>query len=271
MIERFNFYDVYGYLIPGAVLIALIWLPHAIAGGLTPSGDVSAALAALIGAYVAGHILQVVANKTIPINAAGDGRFPSDRMLDDADKTFASDFKKKVAVAILNRFGLNIRVPAERTAAFFLCRDALIVAKTTPYVEQFQGLYAMMRGVCAAAAIGCAYHTGWLWSPWIPEDCRDPVVAGVLLLLLLAILLAALGMDDRTAFGELVLCAILAAGILAADGSSRGSGAMSAAAILSLLVAIVTFGAYLSFASEWAKTVYRNFYLLSKAPPPKST
>ncbi|HVR40928.1 MAG TPA: hypothetical protein VMU84_17685 [Thermoanaerobaculia bacterium] len=264
MIDRFNFYDIYGYLIPGMLLIALIWLPHAVVAGAMPSAAVTAAVAALIAAYIAGHVLQVLATKVIPINTGAGGRFPSDWMLDEDDSTFPSALKKSLADAIKTRFGLDVRnhAPSRRTA-FFLCRDALIAAKTTPYVEQFQGLYALMRGICAASAIGCAYQIGWLWSPWICEECRVPAAGFTMILLLLAVFLGMLHGDDRTALGGLVLFLFAAAGTLTANGLARHTGVLSAGALSSLTVAILTFGAYLSFAAEWVKTIYRGFVVLA--------
>jgi len=33
MIERFNFFDVYGYLLPGGLLMVLTWLPFGLISG----------------------------------------------------------------------------------------------------------------------------------------------------------------------------------------------------------------------------------------------
>lgn len=49
MLDRFNFFDVYAYLLPGAVAIALAWLPYVLLGADLPSGAVSGALALLGG------------------------------------------------------------------------------------------------------------------------------------------------------------------------------------------------------------------------------
>ena len=66
MIERFNLYDIYGYLIPGAAWLALLAFPfylalpelHVSIAGLTSVG--------LGGGYVAGHYLSGLARSWIP-------------------------------------------------------------------------------------------------------------------------------------------------------------------------------------------------------------
>lgn len=59
MIERFNFYDVYGYLIPGVLLGAVLWIPHALVQGLYVPSDLTTALAAVAFAYIAGLLIAL--------------------------------------------------------------------------------------------------------------------------------------------------------------------------------------------------------------------
>ena len=94
MIDRFNFYDIYGYFIPGALLIALLWIPY----GEMPSKEISAALLMIVAAYIAGHILQIVATKALPSKILFDGayRTPSDLLLSTHPKAFPLDFRQKV-------------------------------------------------------------------------------------------------------------------------------------------------------------------------------
>jgi hypothetical protein len=41
VIERFNFYDVFGFFIPGSVLLLLLWLPVGLARRSFPSSDLT--------------------------------------------------------------------------------------------------------------------------------------------------------------------------------------------------------------------------------------
>lgn len=76
MIERFNFYDVYAYLIPGFVLVALLWLPFGLTTDAWPEADVASAVAALILGYVVGLVLHTISARSIQLTG-DDGAFPS--------------------------------------------------------------------------------------------------------------------------------------------------------------------------------------------------
>jgi hypothetical protein len=61
MIDRFNFYDVYGYLLPGLALVALLGLPGVMIAGNLPSSELVSALAAVAAAYVIGQLAHAFA------------------------------------------------------------------------------------------------------------------------------------------------------------------------------------------------------------------
>ncbi|MEK6375715.1 MAG: hypothetical protein AABO58_23805 [Acidobacteriota bacterium] len=265
MIERLNFYDLYGYLIPGAVLIGVIWLPFAVAFGWYPPADFGGAVLALIGAYVAGHILQAIATNVVPSTV--DGQYPSVRMLDDDDETFTPAFKKLLADRITAKFGVDVKTQREaRDVAFLQCRAALIASKAAAYVEQFQGMYVLMRGIAASAAIGCAFTLGWLWSPFL-DRCLASIAA--MTVVTSAALLAVIWRhripkkgDERYVYIALILAGVAAGGSLAAMHGYRAQSPLSAAAILELLSALWAFGAYRAFGQKFAATVYRDFMSL---------
>ncbi|HUP62768.1 MAG TPA: hypothetical protein VNA69_20375 [Thermoanaerobaculia bacterium] len=278
MIERFNFYDVYGYLIPGAILIALLWLPHAVALGANTPTDLTAALIATIAAYVTGHILQIVANRVVPSKV--EGRYPSDRLLDEDDQTFPADYKLRLKAVIQRHLRLDVSHRSNRRTAFLLCRDALIASKSTSYGEQFQGMYTLMRGVSCAAAVGCAYHVGWLWSAFIDwHPLLFPIVLFVMFAILLiqstfhalyaqrAKLVSGWWQIRPLLFAVVCLLAVASGGVLAARRTAHAVGALSAAACVSFLACLWAFGSYREFSRTWAKTVYRAYYLLRTNPP----
>jgi len=273
MIERFNFYDLYGYVIPGALLAAVIWLPHALVQGLAIPTALSAAVAAVIGVYIAGHLLQAIAtnvlSSTMPVKTPNGivDRYPSDRLLDSDDETLPASVKAQLVTRIRERFAIDVQERANRDAAFLLCRNSVVAGKTAPYVEQFQGMYALMRGIACAAGIGCAYDLGWLWSAFI--DHREPALR-IAVFIAVGVVAARYQWNvpkapasSRLAFATLILFAVAGSGVLAANGSSRNTGLVSTVASLSLLAALWGFGAYRVFARTWAKTVYQQFYLSS--------
>lgn len=170
MIDRFNFYDIYGYLLPGTLLLGLFWLPFGLSTGSLPSKEISATLLLLALAYIAGHVLQTVAAIVAPSTVAdssGEVRARSSILLDAANSKFSATFKDDLSRKIKAAFD-NVEILgdkpgdlANRDAAFFQARAYLIRNKAANYVEQFEGLYAMMRGLGCAFFIGCAYLVGW--------------------------------------------------------------------------------------------------------------
>ena len=66
MIDRFNFFDIYAYLLPGVAFLGLMWLPFGIVGGSWPSADLSSALFSLVAAYIVGHVLYYPAKAALP-------------------------------------------------------------------------------------------------------------------------------------------------------------------------------------------------------------
>jgi hypothetical protein len=103
VIERLNFYDVYGYLLPGVALLGVIWLPFWVVTRYELPAALSSALAILFVGYVAGHFISRVSTLAFPSSrveraqGAKDGaparperrRLPSDYILDDSESSIA--------------------------------------------------------------------------------------------------------------------------------------------------------------------------------------
>lgn len=181
MIPNFNFYDVYGYFLPGFLLLTLIWLPFGFRGHW-PKTELASALVAVTYSYIAGHILQTIARKVIPPkirDLGGATRFPSDVLLDNENRTLPESMKSALRARVQACFDIDIHtdlgheavsrdtsISTERNSAFLLCRDLLIKAKTMTYSEQFQGMYTLMTGLTASLALGVAYFIGWGLGGW---------------------------------------------------------------------------------------------------------
>jgi hypothetical protein len=103
---------------------------------------------------------------------ANHERFPSDLLLDKTDSRFPSELKGKLASQVAELFGLALVVDQDgdgendtskrRQAAFFQARTYLIVKNAARYAEQFQGLYALMRGLGCSFFAGAVYLVGWV-------------------------------------------------------------------------------------------------------------
>jgi hypothetical protein len=156
MIERFNFYDIYGYLIPGAAWLALLALPVYLTH---PSWTLSVAALTSVGlggGYLAGHYLSGLARTWLPSQKL------SEKVLDDSDPTLAADVKGVCREYLLNRFRLDWSQPDAKKEVFYLFRTALAQAKVGSYVEQYQGIATMCRSLAAAALLTICYYVAWV-------------------------------------------------------------------------------------------------------------
>jgi hypothetical protein len=121
----------------------------------------------LVFSYVIGHELQTIAAATVPSSIkdpSGRMRAPSDRILDPDDQTLASKVKAQLEHYVTTEFETDLGtthtatgsddVSSSRTDV--LCRGLLIRQKAADYIEQFEGLYAMIRGLTMAFLVGFA-------------------------------------------------------------------------------------------------------------------
>jgi hypothetical protein len=158
MIERLNFYDLYGYLLPGAALIAVVYLPFLMAGSPAPSLELSSAVISLILAYLLGHLLQILVRPVFT-----EGPYPSDTLITGEGKSgFPADFKSELRKLLLDDFTLDVSKAADRATVFESCRYAVQSKETTSYAEQHQGMYVLMRGLAGVSLIGTANQLGWI-------------------------------------------------------------------------------------------------------------
>lgn len=285
MIERLNFYDIYGYLLPGLTFLGLIWLPFGLVSQHWPPAELSSALVALVVGYITGHILQGLATKAIPStrkDRRGEPRYPSDILLDDGDETFSREVKGRLADRILEHFGIDVSDAGNpdpksrerrRQDAFFLCRRALMRQGIASYAEQFEGMYALMRGLAAACGLSFFYDLGWALAGFFSASL-GPVVVYILVAGLL--LLAVLQRSTKAFWLAGVVLLLLGAQL----GSRKMVDLMShfflvpayfelqtslmlfAICLASLFVALRCYDAYQQFASLFAETVYRDFCAL---------
>jgi hypothetical protein len=178
MIEKFNFYDVYGYLIPGLILLALLWMPFGLFLHQWPPAELTSAILALVFAYILGHLIQITALAIVPPKIKdpfGELRLPSDILL-DSKSLFSENLQKKIADRCKKQFEIEIspgkdpgntaeeqvrKISGARREAFLRARNALVNDEKKGYGEQFQGLYAMMGGMVIGLGIAAFYFIGW--------------------------------------------------------------------------------------------------------------
>jgi hypothetical protein len=218
MIERFNFFDVYAYLLPGLAFLGLMWLPFGIVGGSWPSADLSSALLSLVAAYIVGHALYFPSSEALSTEDVGQYRagvplwraiptHPSNFILDAGERTFPERFKMGLGNLINSWFRGDAEVDvafswdnadqsevqrmadesARRDLAFLLCRSVLVTANAASYAQQFEGLYQFLRCLTAVFALGFANHVGWALALRTPISRCVSLVAAVAVLAIIAV------------------------------------------------------------------------------------
>jgi hypothetical protein len=172
--------------------VASIWhYQQIVAGGAIVGHRLHSGILAF--SYVIGHVLQTFAAATVPSKRRWNGkmRAPSDRILDPDDGELAPKLKSELERHVKAEFEIDLstthaatgsdEISSRRKDAFFLCRGLLIRQKAADYIEQFEGLYAMLRGLSVAFGIGAVYLAGWGCSSFTSGGAEDVALAMALL------------------------------------------------------------------------------------------
>lgn len=290
MIERLNFYDIYGYLIPGILLLTILLFPYELSREALQLDWKSAALGLVI-AYIFGHVIQGMARVAFPSTRSPARsrlrRNPSEILLDANDQTFSSELKRLLIERIRAEFKIELEhsegnqdvIRKRRDDAFMLCRMRLIHIGTARYAEQFEGLYALMRGVTASCSLGTAYYIGFLIQFAVlsfPGVLTTPYARLTLAMVsVLLLLLAGILQNHRIGFWLMALLLLLFPTVFLAQIPERFASPTMPATVAFLLVffALRCCSAYRFFAKHFAMTVYRDFCALPLPvpPPPPAT
>lgn len=282
MIQNLNFYDIYGYLIPGLTFAILVWLPQGLMTKQWPPADWTSALLAVVIGYVIGHVVQILGSNALPLRTL-DGRFPSEALLDQDDKNFSADLKARLQDRIKTFSGIDVRtdlkscevtpeVSGQRRDGFFFCRDALLTSKTISYGEQMQGMYSLMDGLTVAFALAAMHHFGWGLSGIQRGTLEGFAWTAVVMGLVGAIVIAATGLEKakmtkaRLMAGFLML-ALLASGYILGLGKVSNldqRGRLAAITLAGIFASLTCYAAYKYFTRMYAETIYRAFNLYEK-------
>jgi hypothetical protein len=283
MIERFNFYDVYGYLIPGVVLILTLLVPEYISSPYSSDTNEWVILIAGVAvAYLAGNVLQTIAMNAIPSSKDAERKprsYYSVTILNKDDATFSKDFKEHISSRARDLFQVDLHVDETATDAIASARqDAFQLARRLPtktgYADQFQGLEVMMRGVTLALWCGSAYSVGFAIGPYLEPSGSALIAlsaAIVICFLVFSVPQVALPSQKNPALPDAkdrhLLCSIamwLLIADLAVNGALVGSRYYSNGELPVLLLLATSYlgisfrllSAYYVFAKEFAKAVW---------------
>ena len=296
MIEKFNFYDVYGYFVPGAAFLAILWIPFGLVSHKWPSSTWTDAIIVAVLAYIVGHLLQSIATNAIPSweikTPTGNNRYPSEIYLDPGDKELPENSKKQIQELIKKQFNLELQVdkPGDdaideiRHNAFLLARHVLIQGKAASYAEQSQGMYALTRGLVSAFALACTYWLGWGIAAAMKS--RSAVGTSIIVLAASLVILANISFtllrrssappkERRVRRRRIELgYAFVLVVALCTGGYALGmhvsvtvrQGAMLAfLSTWAFIACLRAYGAYKSFAGQFAATVWRGYLAYSVA------
>jgi hypothetical protein len=283
VIERFNFYDVYGYLIPGFVWTLLLLLPFYLV--FDPQTiSVAELTAVLIVAYVAGHFLGGLARQALPGAKYKIGTtmvYKSVAILSDeyAGKDgLPPGLKAKLARCFKDRYEFDPTEPFDVRGVqqmFYLCRAALSHAKLGAYVEQYQGMSSLTRSLAFGTCVAAIYYVAWVTGAVIRGAVSGTPDITPLLILAITVLGAdyfgrALSREDEN-IQALKLSRLECAAtilLLAAIGLTAGYWsplarrelfALTIGAIILWLASLRFRSAHTSFESYLALGVYRDF------------
>ena len=287
MIDKFNFYDIYGYFVPGLALLAVLWLPFGLLKDQWPSADWGSAIVGVVAAYLLGHLLQAVAGKVVPSRTHA-GRFPSAALL-DKDSTIAAPLQDMLANSIEGKFGLELKpgqpqsdsTDAVRDEASNIVRLLLVRDKGTSYSEQFEGMYSLSRGLFAALCVAVAYWFGW--GSGVCQRRWTEMIASFVIVLALVVS-SIIGYEVTVRSNRLkadvqqklwywyalsLLVTLFCVGYVLGGRHAVTrlvAGDLALAALAAVPLAIRTYGQYKSFTESYAKAIWHDYLAyLSKA------
>jgi hypothetical protein len=286
LIEKFNFYDIYGYFLPGLGFLGVLWLPFLMLHSGWPPSEWGSAIAALAIAYLLGHLLHGLGTNALPSEVSANKRYPSAAVLDPGSGKKPPDLpdaiRNKISAIVLNKFGLDLgvsevgknEIDAARNTAFSLARQTLSKDKVVSYPEQFEGMYALSRGLAVALGLGSFYFLGWSASSrqcFAKPVCISATIA-VLLLVIVCLYLVwqSPGKVTRTilericlfAVGATLLCFGYYLGWQYDPGHAKEIH-FGLVAVAMLIASLRFYSAYKFFAIHFAKTVWRDFLAFS--------
>ncbi len=175
MEKKLNLQDLFGFLFPGAVLCAIVYVFLVKIGKITPGQlDWSATLAMLPIAYVVGVLVHQFSSWLLH---EGDVALT---IMQDDDGTFTRDFKQKVREAFAELFKLPASGDRNTCQTMFnACYDYVLQQGKGIYVENHYGIYSLCRSMIFISPVAGALAL-WLVA-------RESTLAATEYVLLLSI------------------------------------------------------------------------------------
>lgn len=183
MKDKFNLYDLLGYIVPGTlVCILLILFFNRVLGisslTLESFQSFGESLIFLIVAYFVGQLVQARANVVEEKEIRSWGGWFSQQFLRDSDGHYGTDFKKKLKNSIKEYFDIDVSAKEsgdkEYQEAFNLCYSLIVQKGAAQHTEIHNGIYSLYRGFIVTCQLGVllfsielAKHISIIGFKWI--------------------------------------------------------------------------------------------------------
>jgi len=165
METKFNFYDFVGYVIPGALLLGLLYWASIsfFALPLTVKVDsIGESILFVASSYFAGHLVQALGNVLEAREVKKWGGWYSVQFLRDSDTHYTPQFKREIKRIAEKMFGLSPEAETTNSVSkdkryqeiFNLCYALIVQEGAATHTEIFNGIYSLYRGMLAAVWIG---------------------------------------------------------------------------------------------------------------------
>lgn len=165
MQSKFNFYDFVGYVIPGALILLLLYwfiLGFFNLELLIKVTSIGESLLFLAASYFLGHLIQALGNLIEKKQVEKWGGWFSEQFLRDDNEYYTPEFKSKLKECAQEIFGLSLNSSSEdeqikknkRQETFSLCYSLVVQEDAAIHTEIFNGIYSLYRGLLASVWVG---------------------------------------------------------------------------------------------------------------------
>jgi hypothetical protein len=167
MLDKFNFYDLLGYLIPGGtVVLVLYWFAREVVVLPVPTlpTDLGGSLLFLGLSYAVGNVVQTVGSwyEKNWVNRRECGQRLSERLLAANDRRLSTGLKKQIIDCAQAKFGLSLDAhdsdpKVGRIAPrelFDLCYALVVQKGLAQHTEIFLAINGLARGMIFASWVG---------------------------------------------------------------------------------------------------------------------
>jgi hypothetical protein len=277
METKFNLYDVFGYFIPGSVMVIVLYL-FLLGMGVTiaqdHSLDWSSALILIPVAYVIGNLIHqfmrpIIHVRNFAVKLASD----NDNSLPDQFKVYWREEVQRLFGIDVPSFKMGEKDKEELTQkAFNLCYDYVIQSGKGVYTENFNAVYGMFRSMIFVVVLSAVLALVYVLArpPSVCTGATLVKIAAVAVGMLASQLLYSRAKCVPRWPWLLIVWAIVAIAIFCSTlpellVNCSKSVSVTLIAALAILAADISHIGMRANAERFVRSVYRSFYVARKS------